>query len=372
MDAFFLKDREPEHSITTLSVQLLTVPTVAATLVKEYKFFGIACSILANFFLTDSIHMVLPEEYRNMQVDCSSRAIKRPRFAMTFYDIRYVLNAELVKSEVCHQPLYLRHFLDMLFQFQAMDPLVRKDNVHVEYESTSWVNAFNVTLQISKLCRLFADCFASLYQEEEQQKSLEASQSLVRSILRVLYALKTWSPRLTESAAQVAQQAAGPTTFNEQGQTVDQQGQVVDEEGYGYLIKGVGQQKFKSFESPAAGKMTIIKYDIAKEPVSFHHPYHWLLAELLSHVRLLKDDTLRQLGWANGFKSVLDKFNEHDSSRETFLTVLEYPLRMRALLAQANCGVWVRNGFGIRNQVRTNQSIIWFSVFKKRVWVENT
>ncbi|KAI7848553.1 hypothetical protein BDC45DRAFT_471139 [Circinella umbellata] len=357
LDAFFLKDREPEHSITTLSVQLLTVPTVAATLVKEYKFFGIACSILANFFLTDNIHMLLPEEYHNMQVDCSSRAIKRPRFAMTFYDIRYVLNAELVKSEVCHQPLYLRHFLDMLFQFQAMDPLVRKDNVHVEYESTSWVNAFNVTLQISKLCRLFADCFVSLYQEQEQQKSLEASQSLVRSILRVLYALQTWSPRLTETAAQVARQAAGPTSINEQGETIDQHGQVVDEEGYGYLIKGVDQQKMKSFESPAAGEMTIIKYDIAKEPVSFHHPYHWLLAELLSHVRLLKDDTLRQLGWTNGFKSVLDKFNEHDSSRETFLAILEYPLRMRALLAQANCGVWVRNGFGIRNQARTYRDV---------------
>ncbi|KAI9278777.1 hypothetical protein BDA99DRAFT_554385 [Phascolomyces articulosus] len=361
LDAFFLKDREPEHSITTMSVQILTVPTVAALLVKDYKFFGIACSILANFFLTDSIHMLLPEEYHNMQVDCSSRAIKRPRFAMTFFDLRYILNAEMVKAEVCHQPLYLRHFLDMLFQFQAMDPLVRQDNVHVEYESTSWVNAFNVTLQISKLCRLFADCFASLYEQsvvtspgsnnnnqdsDVQQKNLEATQSLVRSILRVLHALQSWSPKLTESASQAAALLAGSKATN-----------TWDDDGYGYLIKGIQQQKTKSFESPAAGNMTIIKYDIAKEPVSFHHPYHWLLAELLSHVRLLKDDTLSQLGWKNGFKSVIDKFNEQEPDRETFLAVLEYPLRMRALLAQANCGVWVRNGFSIRNQARTYRDV---------------
>ncbi|KAI9474806.1 hypothetical protein BDB00DRAFT_879700 [Zychaea mexicana] len=337
LDAFFLKDREPEHSITTLSVQLLTVPTVAALVVKSYKFFGIACSILANFFMTDHIHMLLPEEYHNMQVDCSSRAIKRPRFAMTFYDLRYVLNTELVKPEICHQPLYLRHFLDMLFQFQAMDPLVRKGNVHVEYESTSWVNAFNVTLQISKLCRLFADCFASLYTDAPSNNSVDATRSLVRSIQRIMKAMADWSPRL-------ADRDAGSVAINER-------------EGRGCLIKGVKRQEYKNFKTHSAGTFPIVKYDIAKEPVSFHHPYHWLLAELLSHVRLLKDETMHELGWQNGFKSVIDKFNEQDPSHDTFLAILEYPLRMRALLAQANCGVWVRNGFGIRNQARTYRDV---------------
>lgn len=320
MDAFFLKDREPEHSISTLSVQLLTVPTVAALLVKEYKFFGIVCSILANFFLTDRIQLLLPEEYRNMQVDCGSRAIRRHRFAYTFFDLRYVLNAEPVKLAVCQSPLYLRQFLDMLYQFQAMDPLERRADVHVEFESNTWVSAFNVTLQVSKLCRLFSDCFASLY---SNVSPLEASRCLCRSISRVIKALVEWSPR-----------RADQTDVNEQLP----------------IIKGIREQRYKTIDTLHAGSFSVISYDIAKEPVSFHHPYHWLLAEFLEHVRLLSDDVLSQLGWANGLKDIIGQFN-NDSGHDTFLAILEYPLRMRALVAQINCGVWVRNGFGIRNQV---------------------
>ena len=327
LDAFFLKDREPEHSISSsLSVQLLTVPTVASLLVKQYKFFGIACSILANFFLTDNICMLLPEEYHNLQINCASRAIRRPRFAFTFYDLRYVLNTELVKPEICLQPLYLRHFIDMLFQFQEMDPLVRSGNVHVEYESTTWVGAFNVTLQMSKLCRLFADCFASL---PSTVSNVEATCALCRSIQRILKALADWSPKLADPDT-------SSTDVNENA---------------GPVVKGIKEQEFQTVQTLHAGSFRIVKYDIAEELVSFHHPYHWLLAELLEHVSLLKDDVLQQLGWNNGFKSVVDKFNEQNTDQDTFLTILEYPLRMRALLAQANCGVWVRNGFGIRNQV---------------------
>lgn len=39
------------------------------------------------------------------------------------------------------------------------------------------------------------------------------------------------------------------------------------------------------------------------------------------------------------------------------MAIMEYPLRVRALLAQVNCGVWVRNGFGIRNQARTYRDV---------------
>ncbi|ORY94367.1 hypothetical protein BCR43DRAFT_459965 [Syncephalastrum racemosum] len=332
VDAFFFKDREPEHSITSLSVQLLTVPTVAAMLVKEYKFFGMICSILTNFFLTDHIQLLLPQEYHQMQVNCASRAITRHRYAYTFFDLRYLLNAEAVKREVCQSPLYLRYFLDMLYQFQAMDPLIRRADVHVEYESNTWVSAFNVTLQVSKLCRLYSECFGAL---NEVLPPMEASRDLCRSICRVLKALMDWSPRLA-SADGVLRDG--------------------EDDSERPLVKGIRDQERRPLTTQHAGTFDVIRYNVATDPVSCHHPYHWLLAGLMEHVSLLREEYMAPLGWPNGFKDLVRSFDETHGDK-TFLSIIEYPLRVRVLLAQASCNVWVRNGFGIRNQARTYRDI---------------
>ncbi|KAI8340755.1 hypothetical protein BC941DRAFT_392381 [Chlamydoabsidia padenii] len=341
VDAFFFKDREPEHSVSSLSVQLLTVPTVAWMLVKDYKFFGIVSSILSNFFLTDHIHMLLPENYRTMQVDCRSRSITRHRYAYTFFDLRYVLNADLVKSEVSQGPIYLRYFLDMLYQFQAMDPLERQVDTHVEYESSSWVSAFNVTLQVSKLCRLFAGCYSPLQISSSVDKMamVEASRNLCRSIYRVLHQIASWEPH--KSTEQ---------------QSVEGDNSAANSGGDQLLIKGVNQQKHRSISTPYSGTFDVVDYDVTKEPVSFHHPFHWLLSELLEHISLLRDDLLAEIGWNGGFKQMIQT-SSAQSPYDLFLTILDYPLRTIVMLAQINCGVWVRNGYGIRNQARTYRDI---------------
>ncbi|KAI8069327.1 hypothetical protein BC940DRAFT_340219 [Gongronella butleri] len=340
VDAFFFKDREPEHSITSLSVQLLTVPTVAWMLVKQYRFFGIVCSLLSNFFLTDHVHMVLPERYRTMQVDCRSRSITRHRYAFTFFDLRYVLNADLVKSEVTKDPLYLRSMMDMLYQFQAMDPLVRQRHTHVEYESNSWVSAFNVTLQIAKICHMFAECFSSEHLSSHDHDTLvAASRSLCRSIYRVLDEITRWQPQKSTELQSTLGDASAANNGAPQ-----------------VLIRGARDQQFKQVHTPHAGSFNIVDYDVTREPVSFHHPFHWLLSELLEHVTLLRDDLLVALGLGQ-FKQMIARNNHSDKDNDLFLTLLDYPLRTIVLLSQINCGVWVRNGYGVRNQARTYKDI---------------
>ena len=326
VDAFFFKDREPENSISTLSVQLLTVPTVAALLVKEYKFFGIVCSILQNFFLTDSIHMLLPDNkgYAGAQVDSTARAIGRHRYAYTIFDLRYVMNAEQVRLEISKNPIYLRQFLDMMYQFQAMDPLKRQVNTHVEYENASWVAAFNMTLQTSKSCRLFADCF----EQTLAMSMTEASRNLCRCIYRVLKAISSWDPHLAPRK-------------EEQQQLVDNR----------MIIKGLMHQQFHDIVSPNAGTFRVVDYNVAENPISFHHPFHWLLSELFEHVSLLNDGVLHELGWLGGFQQMVnDAFVDSDK----FLMVLDYPIRSLAVLSQINCGVWVRNGYTIRDMVSSH------------------
>jgi E3 ubiquitin-protein ligase UBR1 len=353
VDAFFFKDREPENSVSTLSVQLLTVPTVASMLVKDYKFFGIVCSILENFFLTDHVHMLLPEEFQRAQVDCSSKAIGRHRYAYTIFDLRYVMNAEQVKAEISKNPVYLRQFLDMLFQFQEMDAIKRKADAHVEFESQSWVTAFNMTLQISKLCRLFAECFNS----PAEVAVADASRNLCRSIYRVLKAISEWThiieshknrdtvENISEDDESSPVQTTTPRTrffFSVRESRDNKEARV--------KIAGVGEQSFHQISTPTAGTFSIVDYDITTKPVSFHHPFHWLLSELFENVSLLHQGILNELGWLGGFKQMVsDAFQSKD--HDMFLLVLEYPIRTIAMLSQISCGVWVRNGYNIRNQV---------------------
>ncbi|KAI8049424.1 uncharacterized protein B0P05DRAFT_563639 [Gilbertella persicaria] len=328
VDAFFFKDREPENSVSTLSVQLLTVPTVASMLVKQYRFFGIVCSILENFFLTDHIHMVLPEGYTRAQVDCSSRAIGRHRYAYTIFDLRYVMNAEQVKVEISKNPLYLRHFIDMLYQFQEMDALKRQEDAHVEFESQSWVTAFNMTLQTSKLCRLFAGCF-----ESTGLSPSDASRNLCRSIYRVLKAIGDWTPVL--APRKPADEHLPDTRLT---------------------IKGLSEQTFHQISTPNAGTFDIVDYDVTKNPVSFHHPFHWLLSELFENVSLLHEGVLNELGWLGGFTQMVNDAFEN-KEHDMFLMVLEYPIRTLAILSQINCNVWVRNGYNIRNQAHSYRDV---------------
>ncbi|CAO3700928.1 unnamed protein product [Rhizopus stolonifer] len=334
VDAFFFKDREPENSVSTLSVQLLTVPTVASILVKEYKFFGMVCSILANFFLTDNIHMILPEDYSQAQVDSSFRAIGRHRYAYTIYDLRYVMNAEQVKLEITKSPLHLRHFIDMLYQFQAMDPLKRQTDEHVAYESQTWVNAFNVTLQIAKLCRQYAACYDA---SQSEITIAESSHNLCRTISRVLKAIYDWNPH------------PSPDTFEQPAeQSLEQRTRTI--------IKGMSQQDYVIHISRHAGMFNIVNYDVTTEPVSFHHPFHWLLSELFENVSLLNEDLLKQNGWSYGIKNMVNSALKHIGTG-SFLELLEYPIRTLVILSQIICGVWVRNGYGIRNQTHTYKDI---------------
>lgn len=127
------------------------------------------------------------------------------------------------------------------------------------------------------------------------------------------------------------------------------------------IIKGLAEQEFHQLGTANTGDYEIVKYDITTSPVSFHHPFHWLLSELFENVSLLHQGVLNELGWLGGFKQMVnDAFDSKD--HDMFLMVLEYPIRTIALLSQINCGVWVRNGYSIRNQVSVLKAIIRFKL----------
>ncbi|KAF7728893.1 hypothetical protein EC973_005288 [Apophysomyces ossiformis] len=324
-DNFLLKDREPENSIILFSVQLLTVPTVSDLLVNEYYFFGLICSTLTAFFLTDHLYLLLPSERAQLpiRINCESRAFRTRRYFNAFHDLRYIMNVDMIKRVLAEDSLYLRQYLDLISLFQGMNAQVCQKDTHVEYESEIWVNAFNVALQIAKCCRQFADCFAMLPTSTSKQRVLTAK-TLIRAISRVLKKIEEWgSEPEEETEVNEANAKRAQTTIN-----------------------GVATQIYHTVSLPYIGPLAIIRYDVASEPVSFHHPLHWLLAGLLEYASLLDDDVLLEAGWSGGFRQAITLYqsiDRDDVSPDALLPILDFPIRTIVFSSQIRAGVWAHH-----------------------------
>lgn len=336
-ESFLLRDREPENSIILFSVQLLTVPTVSDLLVHNYYFFGLICSTLTAFFLTDRLYLLLPSDRAKYpsRINCESRAFRTRRYFNAFHDLRYIMNVDMIKRVLAQDPLYLRQYLDLISLFQGMNAQVCQKDTHVEYESEIWVNAFNVTLQIAKCCRQFSDCFSTLPSSTKQDK-IETATIVVRAVSRVLKKIMDWGKiDPEEEASDKAKRAAAPA-----GTAVPQK------------IFGAMAQEFHTVTLRYTEPFEVINYNVATQPVSFHHPLHWLLSGLLEYAHLLNDDVLHEAGWEGGFKKMITMFHStNTASPAILLPILDYPVRTIVFSSQIRAGVWVRNGYGIRNQV---------------------
>ncbi|KAI9318249.1 hypothetical protein BX666DRAFT_1936511 [Dichotomocladium elegans] len=332
LDAFLFRDREPENAISIFSVQLLTVPSVATLLVNEYYFFDLICNILPVFFLTEEICYMPSNKRQNLtnQLSCESRAFRSRRYFNAFSDLRYILEVGLLKPVIAQDPVYLREFLELISLFQAMNPQVCQKDTHVEYESEIWVNAFNVTLQIAKCSRAFAECYSAIKDDKDR---IRTSQILVRAIARILKALDEWGPH------QQQQELSGADTTEKPP----------------IQVPATANCKYHTVNLPYLGDISVVNYDISVEPVSFHHPLHWLLACVLETVTWLDNDLVAQAGWEEGFVHAIQMFSPQ--AQTLLQRVLDYPIRTLAFSSQIRAGVWVRNGYNIRNQVHHYRDI---------------
>ncbi|ORY96698.1 hypothetical protein BCR43DRAFT_492123 [Syncephalastrum racemosum] len=330
-EAFLLKDREPENSIILISVQILTVPSVCSLLVSEYYFFGLICTALATFFLTDRISLLMRVRPSPARINCESRAFRTRRYFNAFHDLRYILHVDMLKPLLVQDPLYLRQFTDLICLFQGMNPQQCQKDTHVEYESEVWVNAFNVTLQIAKCCRCFAECFAQLPTVTAEEK-IAAARTVMQAVGRVLYAIDHWGFD-TEDEEEDLKQLVVPATRS---------------------------HTYHEVLLPHMDPVQVIQYDVASQPVSFHQPLHWLLAAELESLGRLDEAHIQRAGWAQGFRQALCAFSADHGEipiDKILLPIFDYPVRTLALSSQIRAGVWVRNGYNIRNQVHHYRDI---------------
>ncbi|CAG8513156.1 17357_t:CDS:2, partial [Dentiscutata heterogama] len=347
--AFLTPDREPEHSIVLFSVQLFTVPSISTILVTQYNFLSTIFTILHTFFTSETVGGPIN---LHAKIDCDSDSFKNRRYFHIFQDLRYIISNDTVKKAVPKQHHYLTQYLNLIALFQGMNLNVRATQQHVEYENDNWVNAFNATLQIAKSCRQFSECYA------EDTATLCMT---IHTVLRKLYEICARSDddtdKMDETGDDHQKEAVIPNwetsspnshgPFTRNSKLSDKSDDKDD------ASSSIREPEFYEISFPQNSlSFKVVKFEVASQPVSFHNPLHWFLAELLENVDLLDDNMLKQHGWDNFQNMImgLDVGSGESSfiiqkAIEKILSVIDYPLR-----AQIRAGLWVRNGFGIRGQ----------------------
>ncbi|KAF9932455.1 hypothetical protein FBU30_008158 [Linnemannia zychae] len=354
--AFLVVDREPELSIILFSVQLFTVPTIAEMLAQEHNFIYILCQILISFFQGPN--------YTGGPINCNLPPFENRRYFHIFHDFRYILANDAVKQIVSNRPAYQTQMIEVLNMFQGMHPNTRYSRDHIEFEPNTWVNAFNVTLQLYKCCRQFSDCFSS--------NSLVLTQVLSRTVKKIY----EWCDKHEEEMAQPTEEA--PNT--QPHPAVQDPALAENQPMIGALPAPMpGQPANLAVQPPAPvanstpsprktqvhtitmpttppSSFDVIEYKVSVQPVAFHHPLHWFLADLLENVNFLDSAELQKVGYESFRHLMLEIVGNDQDSEERRLfklqEIFDYPLRVCVLMAQIKANVWVRNGFVIRTQAQ--------------------
>ncbi|KAJ8593596.1 hypothetical protein M405DRAFT_731193 [Rhizopogon salebrosus TDB-379] len=300
-DAYLLVDREAETSIKYFALQLFTAPSVALHIVRHHDLITRLLDIIVNFFTNHITEKhILATPAAKQEIDVDSPPFRSKRFMPVFSDLRYLCHNRPVQQLIArHQP-FIRKFVKVCQVFMCINPNKRVASSHVEYETDVWISVFNVTLSLSRVIKVYGEAFAFA----TPAQLVGAITTVVREILAVC-TLST--DRLDKTKF--------PKPMLHEVEFGDAQYRIVD-------------------------------FNVLEGWVSFHHSLHWLLADLMKHVDILSEESLKQVG----LNSVRDLFLR-DFNEGMILTLIDFPLRVLAMIAQIRAGLWVRNGFPIRGQL---------------------
>jgi E3 ubiquitin-protein ligase UBR1 len=322
-ELYLIADREPDHSIINLSLQMLTTPTITAEVVERGNFLTNLMAILYTFLTTRQVGY--PAEVNLASTLAFEQGAVTNRRTFHFYmDMRYLLLSELVQEKVRSEDRYLLQFLDLAKLHQGICPNIRAIGEHVEFETDAWLSASLIVQEIIKLCRLVGDCFA-LRSDDDISALYRAIRSTAR--VAIINSLGSESRRFDQS------EIRGETRFK-------------------YL------QAFEFDEDVGLGPepYQVVDYVVEEEPMSFHHALHYTLSWLIDKGKSMnKEQILRLLrfSWQELRQPPVPpkaQIPEYEPELN-LLALFDFPLRVLAWLAQMRAGMWVRNGITLRHQM---------------------
>ncbi|CAL1696803.1 unnamed protein product [Somion occarium] len=301
IDLYLLVDREAETSVKYFTLQLFTIPSVALYVARQHNMISRLLAVVTAFFTNqiEGRRIIMPPDL-NIQIDVETFPFKSKRFMPVFSDLRYLCSSEPVQKLIVQNNEFISQFAKTCQLFMCVNPNKRLASDHVEYETDAWISVFNVTLSLSRVIKTYGQAFAKASVAE-----------LVAAVNTVMHHI------LIASVARDDER--DPTRFPP-------------------IV----------FHDVEFGNSTynVVDFNVLDGPVSFHHSLQWLLSELLKHVDILTEENLQQVGLQSLRDVCLRK-----ASEQAVQTIVDYPLRVLAMVAQIRTGLWVRNGFAIRGQL---------------------
>lgn len=333
---YLIADREPDHSIINLSVQMLTTPSITAEVVERGNFLTNLMAILYTFLTTRQVGFA-QDVNPNATLAFDAGAVTNRRMFHFFIDTRYMFQSAFVQEKVRAEPRYLLQFLDLVKLHQGICPNVRAVGEHLEYEADAWISASMIIKEVNRLCRQVAESFRM-----SEDQDITPIQRAIRDVARVTYINSFGIEAKRFPSAEIK----GNQRFHQFNKR--RRGEIFPSKGYEMMT--------------VTGTYSIPNFGIAKGAMSFHHPLHYLLSWLLEAGKSLdRSEVLQVLHFSEG-EFGKDPWNPNfkwASSMgayepdEIVCMLFEFPLRVCAWLAQMRAGMWVRNGITLRHQMHT-------------------
>jgi E3 ubiquitin-protein ligase UBR1 len=327
---YLIADREPDHSIINLSLQMLTTPSITSEVVERGNFLTNLMSILYTFLTTRQVGYPSNIDPK-ATLAFEQGAVTNRRMYHFFLDMKYLLGSEFVQEKIREEERYLLQFLDLVKLHQGICPNVRAIGEHLEFESEAWISASLITREINKLCRHFAESF--VWNSDEDIANIQRA---IRAAAKVV----------TVNSLGAERRRFDQTELREETR-----------------FKTLEVLEFDAEPSTFFGpSYKVVDYVVAKEPMSFHHALHHTLSWLLDRARSMpRNEILHLLEFSHdelqadfSLANVMVPYHEPD---EYLLALFDFPLRVCAWLAQMKAGIWVRNGITLKHQMTQYRSV---------------
>ncbi|KAH0559158.1 hypothetical protein GP486_004303 [Trichoglossum hirsutum] len=328
---YLIADREPDHSIINLSLQMLTTPSITEEVVERENFLTNLIAILYTFLTTRQVghpHEVNPTA--TLAFDAGS--LTNRRMYHFFMDMRYLFGSEQVQEKLRREERYMLQFLDLVKLGQGICPNVRAIGDHVEYETDAWISASLITRELNRLVRQFAESF--------KWRGGEESSAVFRAI------------RCAAKAAIRSSIGVERRRFS--------QSEVREE----VKFKDLGGFEFDVDRGGEMNSYKVVKFVVEKKPISFHHALHYTLSWLIDSGKSMSQLQLTDLLRSAAREVRMDPVAMMDISStknlrddDMLFAMYDFPLRVCAWLAQMKAVMWVRNGLSLRHQWQTYRGI---------------
>ncbi|KAH9927415.1 uncharacterized protein BXZ73DRAFT_90700 [Epithele typhae] len=250
---------------------------------------SIALYIVRHHSIIQDKRIIFPPD-PDAEIDVDTFPFKSKRFMPVFSDLRYLCHNEPVQQLIAHNREFIIQFAKTCQIFMCINPNKRAASSHVEYETDAWISVFNVTLSLSRVIKVYGEA----YSKATVRELITAIDTVIHHILMCI------------------------ATVDDRRDT----------------------SRFPPVESHEVvyGERTykIVSFDVMDGSISFHHSLQWLLAELFKHVDILDEASLRTIGMGSLRDVCLKKANE-----DALLTIIDYPLRVLAMIAQIRTGLWL-------------------------------